>query len=191
MTISKKGVTLIELLIVVGIISIVAAVGGDILLTVVRAYKKAQTLGVVEQNGSLVGTLLENDLRNSSVIKYENDIGEFVDVSEGQTVYSDGIKITSSQGVTTAIRFVEGVDSEDDCSNGKFLVDDVSITTTNATLGVNVLKKGGSSIFTIYNPTSGPPIVTVLFDVTEGCQSPVTAKAEFNTTVTLRGDYGN
>lgn len=191
MHISKKGVTLIELLIVVGIISIVAVVGGDILLTVVRAYKKAQILGMVEQNGSLVGTLLENNLRNSSVIKYENLAGVFEEVLEGQTVNSDNIQVISSQGVTSIFSFVEGGGSSDSCYNGKIEVDGVSVTNTNVAAGVNILKKGGNSIFTIYNPPSGPPVITLLFDVTQACQSPVTAKAEFNTTVTLRGDYGN
>jgi len=188
--ISKKGVTLIELLIVVGVISIVAAVGGDILLTVVRAYKKAQILGTVEQNGSLASTLMENNLRNSAVIKYfDNSIGDFVEVSEGQTEYTDYVKITSAQGVSSTIQFVEGGVSGT-CPNGEIRVDGVTVTNTDVNSGVNIIK-GGSSIFTIYNPEGGPPIVTALFKVTQACQSPVTASAEFNTTVTLRGSYGN
>ncbi|MFH1955674.1 MAG: type II secretion system protein [Patescibacteria group bacterium] len=188
MRLSEKGVTLIELLIVVGVISIVAAVGGDILLTVVRAYKKAQILGTVEQNGSLASTLMENNLRNSSVIKYE-DLGQFVEVSEGQTEYTDYVKITSAQGVSSTIQFVEGGVSGT-CPNGRIEVDGVAVTNTDVNSGVNIIK-GGSSIFTIYNPEGGPPIVTALFKVTHACQSPVTASAEFNTTVTLRGNYGN
>ncbi|OIP97221.1 hypothetical protein COT69_02805 [candidate division WWE3 bacterium CG09_land_8_20_14_0_10_39_24] len=186
---SKKGVTLIELLIVVGVISIVAAVGGDILLTVIRAYKKAQILGTVEQNGSVSSTFLENNLRDASVIRYEGG-GQFVEIPEGESVSSDYIKITSSQGVTATIQFVEG-GTGGSCPNGKIEVDGVSITSTDVNSGVNVIKKNGGAIFTIYNPDNTPPVITTIFDVTQACQSPVTAKAEFNTTVTLRGNYGD
>lgn len=189
MIISKKGVTLIELLIVVGVISIVAAVGGDILLTVIRAYKKAQVLGTVEQNGSLVSTLLGNNLRNSSTIKYESG-GAFSEVGEDQAIESNYIKITSSQGVSSTIQFVEG-GGGGTCPNGRIEVDGASITDTNVLSGANIVRKGSSSVFTIYNPIEGSPIVTVLFDVKEACQSPVSASAEFNTTVVLRGNYGN
>ncbi|MFH1566236.1 MAG: type II secretion system protein [bacterium] len=189
MRLSKKGVTLIELLIVVGIISIVAAVGGDILLTVIRAYKKAQILGTVEQNGSLASTLIENNLRNSAVIKYE-DLGQFVEVGEGQVVRTDYVKIISAQGVSSTIQFVEGGGGS--CPNGRIEVDGVEITNIDTTIGVNITRKAGAtSVFTIYKPVNGSPVVTVVFDVRQACQSPVTANAEFNTTITLRGSYGN
>jgi len=188
---NKRGVTLIELLIVVGVISIVAAVGGDILLTVIRAYKKAQVLGTVEQNGSLVSTLLGNNLRNSSTIKYYESEDNFLEVGEDETIGSNYIKITSSQGVSSTIQFVEGDASGNPCRNGRIEVDGNPITDTNVVSGANVVRKGSSSVFAIYNPIEGSPVVTVLFDVKEACQSPVTAMAEFNNTVTLRGSYGN
>jgi len=105
---TKKAFTLVELLITVGIISIIAVVGGDILLTVTRAYKKAQTLGEVEQNGTYASTVLENSLRNSSDVE-DCSSPPCEKIPEGATVSTNSINLISAKdGIRSQVLYVPG-----------------------------------------------------------------------------------
>src|SRR3989344_7560557 len=69
-----KGFTLIEVLISVGILSIIVGLGGDILATVIRSYQKAELFNLVDKNGSYALSLIEQEIRSSISVKlYESD----------------------------------------------------------------------------------------------------------------------
>jgi len=186
---NSKGVTLIELLLVVGIISIIAVVGGDILLTVVRSYEKAQILGEVEQNGTLVSTVLENTIRDGSVVKYKNG-GAYTDVPDGTTISADSIKIVESSGTAETIMDYIAGNSGRSCTNGHLDVNFQALSNIDPVSGASISKRG-SGFFSIYKQVGSPAVISINFDVKEGCASPVTASANFNTTVVMRGNYGN
>lgn len=71
----QKGFTLIELLVSIGILAIIVGIGGDILATVIRAYRKAELFSLVDRNGSYALTLIEQDIRSAIDIKVVDDIG--------------------------------------------------------------------------------------------------------------------
>ena len=71
----QTGFTLIELLVSIGILAIIVGIGGDILATVIRAYRKAELFSLVDRNGSYALTLIEQDIRSAIDIKVVDDIG--------------------------------------------------------------------------------------------------------------------
>jgi prepilin-type N-terminal cleavage/methylation domain-containing protein len=62
----QKGFTLVELLVVVGIIIIVMGFTGDIVLSLVRSYGKTKITNDLEQTGNYVMLKLEKELRTAS-----------------------------------------------------------------------------------------------------------------------------
>ncbi len=62
---STQGYTLIELLLVVGLIAISVGVTSDILLNIVRSYSKTQVVNEIEQQANFVGLKLEKEIRNA------------------------------------------------------------------------------------------------------------------------------
>lgn len=65
---NNKGYTLIELLLVIGLLAIAAGVTSDIVLSLVRAYNKTQITNEIEQNANFVTLKLEKELRNAATV---------------------------------------------------------------------------------------------------------------------------
>jgi len=61
----RDGYTIIELLVVIGIISIVGAITSDVFLNVTRSYNKANIIAQIEQNGNLALSQMSVEIRNS------------------------------------------------------------------------------------------------------------------------------
>jgi len=61
----EKGFTLVELLVVVGLVLIIGTVGTSIITSVLRSYNKAQIINEIEQNGNYVLSLMESQIRNA------------------------------------------------------------------------------------------------------------------------------
>ncbi len=65
---NQKGFTLIELIIVVGLIALTVGVTGDIILTLVRTYTRTQIETEVEQNANFIFQKIEKELRGAERI---------------------------------------------------------------------------------------------------------------------------
>lgn len=65
---NQKGFTLIELIIVVGLIALTIGVTGDIILTLVRSYTRTQIETEVEQNANFIFQKIEKELRGAERI---------------------------------------------------------------------------------------------------------------------------
>lgn len=65
---NKKGFTLVELLIVIGLIGITVGVTGDIILTLIRSYSKTQATTDVERIASFAVGKLEKEFKNATSV---------------------------------------------------------------------------------------------------------------------------
>ena len=81
------GYTLVELLLVVGLLAISVGVTSDILLSLIRSYSKTQVLNELEQQANFVGLKLEKEIRNA-------DDAEIVPTSVGGENNIPTLKIT-------------------------------------------------------------------------------------------------
>lgn len=74
----KRGFTLIELLVVVGIIAVIAGIGGDMFATVMRTYRKAEIYSLSDKVGSGILTQMEQDIRLAIEVKEDKTSGNYL-----------------------------------------------------------------------------------------------------------------
>jgi prepilin-type N-terminal cleavage/methylation domain-containing protein len=179
----EKGFTLVELLVVIALFSLLAAVGADIFAPMIRAYNKANIQNEVNQNGRYTLSLLEQQIRNAKrVVNFNSDVVS----SSIQIEDYDNNLVTFDRGEETA-----------DCpagkNNGYLRITRVGQNpVTNAPL-TNRDKKKGVNVknFNIdVNTLVSPNIVSIKLQLAQACAASPTvdylAEATFSTTVTLR-----
>lgn len=74
----KQGFTLIELLVVVGIIAVIAGIGGDMFATVMRTYRKAEIYSLSDKIGSGILTQMEQDIRLAIEVEEDSTSGNYL-----------------------------------------------------------------------------------------------------------------
>jgi len=109
----QKGFTIIEIVVVIGILGIIAVIGTNMFFTVMRSSTKSKNLMTVKQNGEYALSVMERMIRNSSVVdicesgmtkikimdsnKEETEFA-FIDnyiASNSSRMTSDQVKVTS------------------------------------------------------------------------------------------------
>ena len=96
----QKGFTIIEIVVVVGILGVIAAIGTNMFFTVIRGSNKSKNLTTVKQNGEYALSVMERMIRNSSTIITNSD----GDICESGMVK---IKIMDSDKQETEFEFVD------------------------------------------------------------------------------------
>jgi len=92
---------MVELLVSIGILAVIVGIGGDILATVIRAYRKAELLSLIERNGNYAIGLLEQDVRSSIDLKvYDSSNVAYPDSNPDQQGNKVRIGIPSGTGNT-------------------------------------------------------------------------------------------
>ena len=200
----RPGFTLLEFLIVIGLLSITI---GSILLfltSVLKGTNQANITAEVKQNGQVVLDTLESQIRNGTDAVCINPTnGSFCASPTQPTSHikilrtnSDPLHIRciSSSGTTQNGRIEIAVSAVD---LGTIPANFTSITSQDTVSGVSisgVSVPDCNTIFTIV-PSSGgvsdPPIVTLSFTVNQGVaaasRSDFLASVDFQTTISLRG----
>ena len=187
LNIKNKGYTLIELLLVVGLLAISVGVTSDILLSIVRSYSKTQVMNELEQQANFVGLKIEKELRNAETAAIVN----------GGTW--QGIRITprgsTGQYVCYRVRnlgsttsFIDRSASTNDatCASGTF----VAVTSTGIGNVTTSCTLSGSNCFQV---TSGTPtIVNIGIKFSQGqvtTTANFTGDVEITNTIVIRETY--
>ena len=182
----SKGFTLLEFLVVIGLLSITV---GSILLfltSVLKGTNQANITSEVKQNGQVVLDTLESQIRNATDADCMLESGsDCLDV-----------KLTRVNADPLRIRCVDPVGQTE---NGRIeiassLLDDpvnfTSITNTDIKSGVSVTDCK-FNVVASSGGVSAPPIVAVSFKVNQGVaaasRSDFLANVDFQTTISLRG----
>lgn len=120
----EQGFTLIELILVIGILTISVGVSSDIVLTLIKSYGKSQINNEVEQNADFVMSKIQRDLfaNASSIVSVSSSNITFT--NKNGDIYSYKV---SSNGTSFQVYYtVGGQDyllTNDDPINGIKLVD--------------------------------------------------------------------
>lgn len=75
----NKGFTLIELVLIIGLLVLTVGVSGDIIITLIRSYNKTQVMNEIEQSADFVLLKLEKELRSSEAVSSTNTTLDFTD----------------------------------------------------------------------------------------------------------------
>ncbi|MEG0617469.1 MAG: prepilin-type N-terminal cleavage/methylation domain-containing protein [Oscillospiraceae bacterium] len=125
MTKSKKGFTLIELIVVLAILAVIAAIAVPTAFGAIDKAKLAADTATIESYNSAIrtqGTLLSA----GSFLKAENTVGEAITMakmSTGATVQSSNLKITWTPASSTAMGYFEVTDTGTAVAKGKTWVE--------------------------------------------------------------------
>ena len=173
----KNGFTLVELLIVVGLVLIIGTVGTSIITSVLRSYNKAQITNEIEQNGNYVLSLMENQIRNARSVSASD-----CDASSG---HCSTLEVTPQEGLVFTFSLA------DDGSVGEVRKGAEVLTNDDPTNGVDVDTNRGESYFLVEG--SAPQKVTIVLRLTQPPATPdridYQAAATLRTTVVVRGGY--
>jgi len=166
MEMKKNGFTLIEVMIVVGILGIIAVVGSGAFFSILRSSTKTKTLQIVKQNGDYAISVMERMIRNARVV---------TDPPISSTVSS--ITIKNPDGGETTFS-CEG-DPPTIASNGASLLsNEVKVSDCDNIFEVTVGQAGVK-----------PAVVKINFNLTQAKATnrpEEQAEVNFQTTVTLR-----
>jgi len=161
----NNGFTLIEMMMVVGVLGILAVLGSGAFFSILRGSIKAKTLQMVKQNGDYAISVMERMIRNARAL---------VGPTSDSTVSS--ITIKNPDGGTTTFS------CEGDLS---------TIASNGASLLSNEVKVSDCNIFkvTVGQPGIKPAVVEIKFTLTQSgttSRSGEQAEVNFQTTVSLR-----
>ncbi|MBM3205689.1 type II secretion system protein [Candidatus Shapirobacteria bacterium] len=103
------GFTLVEILIVVGILGIIAAVGTNVFFTTFRGSTKTKVLTKVKQNGDYALSTMERLIRNAQEVVVDEDAGDLcqANMSKIKIKKLDGTEILfSCENIGTVNGFI-------------------------------------------------------------------------------------
>ena len=161
----SKGFTLVELLIVVGLVLIIGTVGTSIITSVLRSYNKAHIINEIEQNGNYALSLMESQIRNA------------------RSVYP-----TSGTTQTLRVTPQEGEDFTFEIAGGVVRKGSEILTNNDPNSGVEVV--AADSNFTISG--TSPQTVTIVLKLRQATsitRIDYQAETTLRTTVVVRGGY--
>lgn len=178
----KNGFTLVEMLIVLGILSILSVIFVEIFFRTLRGGNEAQILGVIKQNGQVALETMDKIIRNSDkvVCPQANSSADTL-VVQKKTIF---FRFRFNPPTVSANGFISQ-DNVSDCTSP--LSNAVSLTNQNITSGVSVL----SGSFSRNSVSSFKDLVTISFNMGPAVNIPKTLTntldpIKFNTSVVLR-----
>jgi len=169
----KNGFTLVELLVVVGLVLIIGTVGTSIITSILRSYNKAHIINEIEQNGNYVLSLMESQIRNAK--------------SVSPTGTTSSLTVTTQDGATIiyTIASAGGVGVVQKTSGGVTEI----LSNNNLTTGVNVDTTNSHFVVS----TTTPPSVQIVLRLSQAPNAPgrvdYQAETTLRTTVVVRGGY--
>ncbi len=187
---TKRGFTLIEVLVVISIMGIMGMILTEIFIRSLRGGNKAEVLAILKQNGQSVLETMDKNIRNSEAVVCTDSAGE--------------ILVLEKAGIYTRYRFIDGqlgedhpilTDSTQDqfrqdiCTNSNYSNLDPTILTDFEKVAVT--NSEGKKIFTSSEPSGFKAIVTINFMLEAGGNIPKSVRDQidpvpFVTTIQVR-----
>ncbi len=166
---NNKGFTLVELLVVIGLLGISIGVTNDILTSLVRSYSKTQVKNELEQQANFLGLKLEREIRSAN------------DIVTPAGSYSS-LTIQKSDNTTVIYSLSSEVMNITYPGPSTF-----PVTSKTGTGGVKVECPGGC--FTVSGTTPKTVTINITMTPATGSGATFTGSATINTTVTVRNSY--
>ena len=174
---NQGGFTLIELVLVIGLLAISVGVTNDILISLIRSNNKTQVITEIEQQSNFVSLKIEKELRNARAVSIPLN-GESGTTLTFET--RDGVQIEYSVDTDTGvINRTEGL-----AGSALELTNDASPG------GVKVTCEGGSGCFSVSG--INPQIVSIKMIFSQSQSTPIAAFAgdvDIDSTVVIRNTY--
>jgi prepilin-type N-terminal cleavage/methylation domain-containing protein len=184
----KKGFTLVELLIVIGLVLILGTFGTSVIVSILRSYNKAHIINEIEQNGNYVLSVMETQIRNArSVAESESscNIGRtkcLILTVTPQTGTAFNFEIERRSVVSGGTTYYYGVVEK----GGEAISDDDDTT------GVDVMTDATADTSPSYFNVDGNT-VKIFFRIRQAPLAPgrvdYQAETTLQTTVVVRGGY--
>lgn len=164
---AKSGFTLIETLVVIGVLAIVVVVGSTSFFSLLKSSTKTKTINAVKQNGDYAMGVMAKMIRNARYIEENTD---------GQTCEPDMTKIKIKNP---------------DMDSTEFACDGDAISSNSATIISNQVKLESDSCFFDCQEGSSlhPDVVTINFTLRQAqeiTRPEEEASIDFTTTISLR-----
>jgi len=176
MEMKKNGFTLIEIMVVVGILGIIAAIGSGAFFSILRGSTKTKTLQMVKQNGDYAISVMGRMIRNARKIEFPTITGE-----------SSFITIKNPDGGTTTFKCCEvGFDALIASESGSLVCQDARLTSSEVKI------ENCSGVFNLLDvgqPGVKPAVVKINFNLKQAgtaSRPEEQAVVNFQTTITLR-----
>lgn len=99
----SSGFTLIELVLVVGLLGIAFGVTSDILISLVRSQTKTRVMNSVEQQANFISLKLEKELRNAKDVNFDGTVLTITPRSSNNliTYWVDSLQLRRGEGGNT------------------------------------------------------------------------------------------
>ncbi|MFA6981670.1 MAG: hypothetical protein WC243_01435 [Patescibacteria group bacterium] len=173
-SIKEKGFTLIELVLIIGLLVLTAGVSSDIIITLIRSYNKTQITNEIEQSADFVLLKLEREVRDA----------ESVTVASGTT-----LTFKNADSHTIIYEVVSGAEGGMIVRRSDTAPPPVGTTTTYELTdssflggGMNIICPGNICFATTV--TNGIGVVSVSMDFAQTTRA--TGKAAFTGTIPVR-----
>jgi type II secretory pathway pseudopilin PulG len=185
------GYTLLELLIVIGLIGLTVGVTGDIILSLVRSYTKTQATNELERSSNFVVSKIEKEFKNavSNVEITNSQVSFYTKYYNDSNLYPVSYRHVSTCpsdfGPKGCIQRCDGLAPSGVCSTTW-----KSVTDANSVI---VSQNGASPIFVNPSPAGAASALTVNMKFTKNINgatnNPFSGELIIQTTVVAKGTY--
>lgn len=144
----KTGFTLVELLVVIGIMAVVGGVGSDLFVSILKGANKANVINEVKQNGNHALDVMERNIRNAK----EANLG-----GSGAFLQDDVLVLKDINDTYVQFHFIMPTPA---ITNGK-----ITIATGDTLLANSMLDPASEKNMTNTDPVGGISILSGTFEI--------------------------